>query len=282
VSPPLAIERLCVFGLPPVQFVTLAAELGCRYISTGLVPMSYNPHGYPKWSLRDDPALRRELIAAMRDRDVSISLCEGFGVRVDRDVREYASDLDVLRELGVCRINAASSDRDLQRTLDQFARLAQMADSLGIETTIEIGPGPIANLSAALAAVRHVDKPNFRLLIDTMHFVRSGSGAADIAALDPNVIGYVQLCDAPLRSRHSSYMEEALYERLVPGTGELPLLDILTALPQDLVIGLEVPQRSLAEAGVGPHERVARCLEATRGLLASIGGTAPQEPLVRR
>jgi sugar phosphate isomerase/epimerase len=267
---PLAIERLCVFGLPPVQFVNLAADLSCRYISTGLAPMSYNPPGYPKWSLREDPALRREMIAAMRDRDVSISLCEGFGVRVDGDVREYASDLDIVRELGVCRINVASIDRDLQRTLDQFAQLAAMADALGIETVIEIGPGPIANLAAALAAVRHVSKPNFRILIDTMHFVRSGSGAADIAALPANVIGYVQLCDAPLRSRHSSYMDEALHERMVPGTGELPLLDILTALPENIVIGLEVPQRSLAEAGVGPHERVARCIEVTRGLLASV------------
>jgi sugar phosphate isomerase/epimerase len=266
----LAIERLCVFGLPPVQFVNLAAELGCRYISTSLAPMPYNPHGYPKWSLRDDPVMRREMIAAMRDRDVSISLCEGFGVKVSGDVREYASDLEILRELGACRINVASMDRDPQRTFDQFARLAEMADALGIETTIEIGPGPIANLAAALAAVRHVGKPNFRILIDTMHFVRSGSGAADIAALDAKVIGYVQLCDAPLRSKHSSYMEEALYERLVPGTGELPLLDILAALPEDVVIGLEVPQRSLAEAGVGPRERVARCIEATRGLLARL------------
>jgi sugar phosphate isomerase/epimerase len=194
---PLAIERLCVFGLPPVQFVNLAADLGCRYISTGLAPMSYNPHGYPRWSLRDDPALRREMIAAMHDRDVTISLSEGFGVRVDGDVREYASDLEILRELGVSRINVASSDRDRQRTHDQFARLAEMADALGIETTIEIGPGRIANLPAALAAVRHVGQPNFKILIDTMHFVRSGSGAADITALDPNVIGYVQLCDAP-------------------------------------------------------------------------------------
>ena len=150
-----------------------------------------------------------------------------------------------------------------------------MADALGIETVIEIGPGPIANLNAALAAVRHVGKPNFRILIDTMHFVRSGSGAADIAALNANVIGYVQLCDAPLRSKHFSYMEEALYERMVPGTGELPLLDILTALPEDVVIGLEVPQRSLAEAGVGPYERVARCIEATRGLLARAEYRAP-------
>jgi len=146
----------------------------------------------------------------------------------------------------------------------------------------KIGPGPIANLAAALTAVRHVGKPNFRLLIDTMHFVRSGSGAVDIAALDANVIGYVQLCDAPLRSRHASYMDEALHERMVPGTGELPLLDILAALPKDVVIGLEVPQRSLAEAGVGPYERVGQCVEATRGLLARSRAAAAHGPLPQR
>jgi sugar phosphate isomerase/epimerase len=265
---PLAIERLCVFGMPPLQFVHLAADLGCRYISTGLTPVSFNPHGYPKWSLRDDPQLRRDLVAAMRDHDVSISLCEGFGVAADADVGRYASDLDLLVELGVNRINIASMERGLQRTLDQFALLAEMAIARDIESTIEIGPGPIAKLPAALAAVRHVGKPYFRLLIDTMHFVRSGSGAADIAALDPKVIGYVQICDVPLKSRHSSYMDEALHERMVPGTGELPIVDILRALPDDVVIGVEVPQRSLAEAGVVPQERVARCLEATRELMS--------------
>jgi sugar phosphate isomerase/epimerase len=269
---PLAIERLCVFGLPPVQFVNLVADLGCRYISTGLTPMAYNPHGYAKWSLRDDPQLRRDMVAAMRDRDISISLCEGFGVAADADVSRYASDLDVLVELGVDRINIASMERDLQRTLDQFARLAEMAVARGIESTIEIGPGPIAKLPAALEAIRHVGKSYFRLLIDTMHFVRSGSGAADIAALDPKVIGYVQICDVPLKSRHFSYMDEALHERMVPGTGELSLVDMVRALPDDVIIGVEVPQRSLAEAGVGPRDRVARCFAATRELISRARG----------
>ncbi|OHV51343.1 hypothetical protein BCD48_10165 [Pseudofrankia sp. BMG5.36] len=54
---------------------------------------------------------------------------------------------------------------------------------------------------------------------------------------------------------------------MVPGTGELPLLDMLTALPPGLVIGLEVPLRSQAEAGIGPRDRLGRCVDAARGLL---------------
>jgi sugar phosphate isomerase/epimerase len=270
----IGIERLCVFGLPPVEFVELAADLQCHHIATALAPMAYNPHGYPKWSLRENRALRSETLAALHNRGVSISLCEGFGVKPRADVREYAADLEILRELEVPRINVASIDNDVNRTFDQFASIADMAHAYGIETTIEVGPGPVATLAAALAAWRHVDKPYFRLLIDTMHFFRSGSSVSDIAALDADVIGYVQLCDVPLVSKYSSYMEEALYERMVPGTGELPLLELLAVLPDDVVLGLEVPQRSLAEAGVGPHERVARCVEATRKLLDRLDANA--------
>ena len=33
----LGIEMLCVFGMPPVEYVHLVADLGCRYITTGMV-----------------------------------------------------------------------------------------------------------------------------------------------------------------------------------------------------------------------------------------------------
>ncbi len=46
----IGIDRLSVFGMPPVQFVALTAELGCTSVGIGLVPTpGYNPHGYPDW-----------------------------------------------------------------------------------------------------------------------------------------------------------------------------------------------------------------------------------------
>jgi hypothetical protein len=70
----LGIEMLSVFGMPPIEFVHLTADLGCRYITTGMVGFApVNTLRYQRFSLRDDPQLRTGLIAAMDDRGVSIS-----------------------------------------------------------------------------------------------------------------------------------------------------------------------------------------------------------------
>lgn len=267
----IGIEAISVFGLPPAQFVNLAADLGCHYISTGLIQGPPSPLGYPGWSLRDDPALRKEMIAVMRDRDVSISLGEGFTIRPGVDVRDKARDLELMCELGVKRINAVSMEPDLHRTYDQYAAMAEMADKVGVEANVELSPGmTIGNLTAAVAVVKHVARKNFKLLIDTMHFVRSGSSVTELAALDPDMIGYAQLCDAPLISKYTTYMEEAMNARMSPGQGELPLRDIVAALPSHVVLGLEIPQLALAQAGMDSHARLGQCVTDAQALLKQI------------
>ena len=264
----LGIENISVFGLPPIEFVNLAADLGCQHISTGLASFDFGVCDYSPFSLREDPALRREMIAVMRDRGISISLGEGLTIRPGSSAKDYQADLDIMRELGVERINTVSMDPDLHRTFDEFAILTDMAAARGLETTTELAPSlTVGDLPTALAAVRHVGRPNFRLLIDTMHVIRSGSSVADIAALDPQLIAYVQLCDAPRKPRFESYFEEAMFERLAPGTGELGLRELIAVLPRDRVYSLEVPLRSEAKAGIGPHERLRKCVEAARNLL---------------
>ena len=227
------------------------------------------PLGCAPYSLKDDVGLRKDLLAAMAHRGVTISLGDGFLVLPGAEMRKFSTDLDVLGELGVPWINTVSLDPDLNRTFDQFAALTELAAQRGIQTAVEPVPGlTIADLPTALAAREHVGRPDFRLLIDTMHLVRSGYGAADLAALDPEHIGYAQLCDTTLQPRIDDYSEEAIFERMVPGAGELPLRDILSALPPDIVIELEIPQRSLALAGVSPVDRLRPCVEAARRLLS--------------
>ncbi|HTQ17338.1 sugar phosphate isomerase/epimerase family protein [Mycobacterium sp.] len=266
----LGIEFISVFGLPPVDFVHLAADLGCRYVSTALIGSPLKSLGYPSFSLRDDAQLRRELLAAMGDRGVSISLGEGLVIVPGADVVDLTRDLDVMAELGAARINTLSFDRDRNRTFDQLATLTQLAAQRGIGTTVELAPGAtIGDPPTVLAAIEHVGSPDLRLTVDTMHWVRAGYGAAELREIGPEVIGHVQLSDTTLKPRMKSYMEEAMYERMAPGDGELPLAELLAAVPTDVVVGLEIPMRSLAASGVGPIERLRPCVAAARELCSN-------------
>src|SRR5690606_15463355 len=157
--------------------------------STMLAPLSINPHGYAPYDLKADAGLRREMKAAMRATGVSISLAEGVLVVPGVDARDRLDDLDVFAELGATRVNLVSLDPDLARPFDQFARLAELVAERGMHSTTEFAPGlTIANLGLALEAVRFLGRDDFRLVIDTMHLIRSGSSAEELAALDPNLI----------------------------------------------------------------------------------------------
>jgi sugar phosphate isomerase/epimerase len=266
----LGIERLGLFGMPPVEFVNLAADLDVGCVGIGLAPTpGYNPDGHGAWSLRDDPTLRRETIAACRDRGVRIAIVEGFAVLPDGGMLGFAGDLDLVAELGCDRVNVVSIGKDMSQAIDGFGALCELAAERRLLVSAEMGSlGPLDRVAPALEVVRDVGRPNFSLLIDSMHFFRLGNTLEDFAALDPALIGYVQLADAPWTPRFGTYMEEAMYERMAPGAGELPLGEFVRLVPDGVVVSLEIPIRSLAEQGVGPRERTAPSVAAARAMLA--------------
>jgi sugar phosphate isomerase/epimerase len=133
-------------------------------------------------------------------------------------------------------------------------------------------PNAINTLASALEYIRHVGKSMCKLLIDAMHFFRSGATIAELKAVDPALIGYAQLCDVPLVSRIGDYMKEAMLDRLPPGEGELPLADLLAALPPGLDLGVEVPMLAQAEAGVEARVYIGRAVRAAQELVKNTCG----------
>jgi sugar phosphate isomerase/epimerase len=265
----LGIERLGTFGMPPVELVGLAADLGCDCVGIGLASTpGYNPDGYAPYSLRDDPVQLRETVAACRDRGVRIAIVEGYAVTPGKDMRDFARDLDLTRELGCDRVNVVSIGKDMSQAIDGFGVLCELAAERSLKVSAEMGSlGPLDRVAPALEIVARVNQPNFSLLIDTMHYFRLGNTVADFAAIDPALIGYVQLADAPWAARFDTYMEEAMYERMAPGQGELPLPELLALAPDGVVVSIEIPIRSWAEQGLGARERTARCVAGAKALL---------------
>lgn len=273
----LGIDLISVLGMPPVRFIELAAELGCPNVSLGLNQMDYNPFGFPRYSIPTDAALRREIKAALAANGVTIALGENLTVMADMDCRDmWKTSLDLLGELGVRQVNSVSFEQDFQRNVDQYGQLAELSASHGIRTLIEFVPiFGIADMPATLELIRQVGHPNLGFIFDTMHAGRTGVTADDVRAVPPELIGYIQLCDAPRGQADYAfldpgYMDEAMHERMAPGDGEMPLAEYLRALPLDRVISLEIPQRSAAEAGMSLRESLGRSIAATRDLLASL------------
>lgn len=264
----LGIECLSTFALPPADHVRLAAQLGCGHVSLnpGGAANPLPPLGKVPW--RGDRAEQRAVAGALHETGVALSLVEGFAILPDVGAEAHLPALDLAASLGARAICAVSLDKDMGRTHGEFARLAEMAAERGMIATTEVGAGTIRDLPRALAALAAVTHPAFRLLVDTMHFFRKGGSVAQFAALDPAAIGHVQLCDVPMPAQDDDYLDEALFERRAPGDGDLPLRAFLALVPADVPIGLEVPIRSQALAGVPHYDRLARCVAQARALLA--------------
>src|SRR3546814_6160200 len=96
--------------IAPRGRIAAAADTGCHNISLILTRPDYNPDGYPWFSLIDDAALRRETVACLRDRDVSIALVDGFAVYPDQPTENHRAAFEILAELGVRRVNTVSFD----------------------------------------------------------------------------------------------------------------------------------------------------------------------------
>jgi sugar phosphate isomerase/epimerase len=264
----LGIDAQTVLGMPPIEHASLAADLGCSHISTGLTALPWKLQRFPAWSLRDDPQLRRELIAVLRDRRITISQAEGFSVRPTTNVQDYLRDLDLFAELGAQRASGVCTEPNVTRARDLLATLADEAAARGMGFSLEFAPPhAIGDLKTARAALEALGKPNVGVVIDAMHFFRSGGSIAELRAFPAELLAYVQLCDAPERAPHNDYLREACFERRALGEGELPLTEFCAALPRNVQVGIEIPLLERAGAAAQHQAFVTRSTELAHQLL---------------
>jgi sugar phosphate isomerase/epimerase len=124
----------------------------------------------------------------------------------------------------------------------------------------------VRDLPQAIVVLDAVDRPNAAVLIDNLHFARTGGTVADVAAVAPERVPYVQLCDAPVAAP-DDLITEALDTRLTLGDGELPVVELVDALPSHTALSMEVRSARLRSAYPDPTERARHVLATTRDAL---------------
>src|SRR5262249_3595698 len=146
--------------------------------------------------------------------------------------------------------------------------LCENAHEYGLHVCLEfaIYTG-VRTLADAAGLVRKSGCANASVLVDALHFSRSGGTPSDVAQCDPSLFRYAQICDASasMSTQSADLIREARTGRLLPGEGALPLRDLVAALPATLPLAVEAPVR--ATAGLPMLERAQRAYRSMRALL---------------
>lgn len=236
----ICVSHLTAIDASAEEFLDGAAAGGFEGCGLRIIPPKHAP---TKPIAGDKPR-----IAALRKRadDLGIRIfeAESFGIDADTRVADYLPALEAAAELGASYIVSGGIDPDEDRLAANYAALAEAAQRFGLVMAIEFMPiRPMKSLADALRVLQKSAHPNAKLLIDALHLTRSGGTPEDVACVvrdAPELLAYVQLCDAP-NPPTQPLTDESRSGRLNPGEGGLPIARLMDVLPADIAVSLEAP-----------------------------------------
>jgi len=259
-----------VLDTTPPELVTVAAAAGFRTIG---IRLTATPSvGVPPYDCLHDGPMLRETLARLADTGVSVFDTEFLRFEPELPIGIPEGFLEVSARLGAQYVLVMSAEPVEARTLDRFVQLCDRAASYNLNVCLEfaIYTG-VRTLAHADEMVARSKRSNAYVLIDALHFSRSGGLPAHVATIDPARFRYAQICDAgpdmPGPTDTPALVREARTGRLLPGEGVLPLKELVAALPPDLPLAIEAPCR--ATASLPALERARRAHRALADLTGS-------------
>lgn len=241
----------------PFEQIDAALDAGFDAVGIRLVPVLPTDI-----DIMADKPLRDAVAKRLSQTDLDVLDVEVVRISSDTDVQalvpmlQYAGDIGA-RSLTVTGVlNADFKPGDETVTAAKLAELCEAAARYGVRPSIEfMAFRSIGNLDEALHYRKLANHPNLAIVLDALHFHRSGGRAEEIAALDAAaIISCFQICDAPTVAPED-IAREARFGRLLPGTGGLPLRDMLARLPVEVPLAVEVPDNTRADASVKEKAR---------------------------
>jgi sugar phosphate isomerase/epimerase len=184
--------------------------------------------------------------------------------------------VEIAAELGAANLLCVSSDPDPASTTAKFQALVDRAKGTGVRVNLEFGLfTEVKTLRDARAILDAVEGEAKALLVDTLHWSRSGGTAEDLAAIPRAWLSYCQPCDAsaepPDLSDMDAVIDDAVNRRMPLGQGGLPVGAMLDALPETLPCAIEERSAALREAFPDLDERAAEVLRTSRAYLDTRG-----------
>src|SRR6266436_595504 len=149
-SHPISLAHLTVLDTTPPELVTVAAAAGFRTIG---IRLTATPSvGVPPYDILRDGPILRETLLRLGDAGVSVL------------------DTEFLR-----------AEPDEARTIERFGDLCDRAAAYGLQVCLEFAVYTgVRTLAHAAQVVAKAKRPNASVLVDALHFSRSGGIPAHI------------------------------------------------------------------------------------------------------
>ena len=213
----------------------------------------------------------RETLARMADTGVIVLDTEFLRFEPEIPVGVPEGFLEISARLGATQVLVMSAEPVEARTLERFGELCDQAARFGLRVNLEfaIYTG-VRTLAHAAQVVAKSGRANASVLIDALHFSRSGGLPVHVAKVAPALLRYAQICDAspdrPAPDDTPALIREARTGRLLPGEGALPLAELVAALPAGAPVAIEAPCRDTAH--LPAVERAKRAYQSLTALLS--------------
>ncbi len=264
----ISLAHLTVLDTTPPELVTVAAAAGFRTIGIRLTATPSG--GIPPYDILSDGPLLRETLLRLADTGVSVLDTEFLRFEPEHPVGIPEGFLEVSARLGARNVLVMSAEPEEARTIERFGELCDRAAGYGLHVCLEfaIYTG-VRTLAQAAHVVARSRRSNASVLVDALHFSRSGGVPAHIAHVDPSLFRYAQICDASpdMPGDTPGLIREARTGRFLPGEGALPLAELVAALPDAVPLAVEAPCRATAD--LPAVERARRAHQALSALLSA-------------
>ena len=242
VARPISLAPLTVLELGPAEMVECASKAGFDAVGLRLLRATEEEPLRPTIGMTP---LIRETRRRLDDTGLALIDIEVLRLTPQTRVRQdFTAFVETGAYLGASQILVTGNDSDHLRIADNLAELAELAADYALTPNLEPMPWTdVANLQQAAAVVARCGHPNVGLLVDALHYDRALNTPADLAALPTGWFRYVQICDGV--AERPTTVEELRYQgrnaRLFPGAGNIDLVSMLRALPQEIPVSVEAP-----------------------------------------
>lgn len=243
---PLSLCHLSEINASPVELLEAAGKAGFSSISLRFAPIVPSDVNFPLVNPSEQHAVR----SAINATGVSLLFME-FLWMVDgpAPVDTWLRVLESGKSVGASRLMVGGMSDQPEATAEKFAQICELAASHDVAVDLEpIAAAKTASFAQGVEIVRKAGTPkNAGVLLDVLHFARA-NGTMDDLKRGADLISVFHLCDAPAKPPAGgveAIAKEASENRLLPGDGSLAIWPLITEIPQDCLMGVEVPMNTL-------------------------------------